>query len=60
MTISNDIFFEACECNDEGSKDKTCDEEGRCSCSANVAGDKCSECSEGYSSFPQCLGKRKL
>ena len=51
-------LFEACECNDEGSKDKTCDKDGMCTCSANVDGDKCSGCSDGYYSFPECLGMK--
>ena len=50
----------ACECNDEGSKDKTCDKDGRCTCIDHVDGDKCSTCSEGYYSFPQCQGKNLL
>ena len=47
------------ECNKEGSKDKTCDKEGKCTCNDHVDGDKCATCSEGFYSFPQCLGKRK-
>ena len=47
----------ACECNDEGSKDQTCDKEGKCTCNDHVDGDKCSTCNEGYYKFPECLGK---
>ena len=57
ITTQNDMFFEACECNDEGSKDKTCDKEGKCTCNDHVDGDKCSTCNEGYYKFPECLGK---
>ena len=48
----------ACECNGEGSKDKTCDAEGICSCNDNVTGDKCSACSLGYYAFPNCDSKK--
>ena len=49
-----------CECINEGSKDQTCDKEGKCSCIDHVDGDKCSVCSEGFYKFPQCQGKRKV
>ena len=48
----------SCECNEQGSKGKTCDTQGKCTCDNNVTGDKCSFCSEGHYSFPQCLGKK--
>ena len=60
ITTQNDMFFEACECNDEGSKDKTCDKDGMCTCIANVDGVKCSACSDGFYSFPKCLGKKNM
>ena len=34
-----------------------CDNDGKCTCNDNVTGDKCSSCSEGHYSFPQCVGE---
>ena len=50
----------ACECDVEGSKDKTCDGEGKCTCIENVTGDKCSSCVEGHFMFPKCDGEREI
>ena len=48
----------ACECNGEGSKDQTCNAEGKCTCNDNVTGDKCDSCIEGHYMFPKCEGEK--
>ena len=49
--------FPACNCNEEGSRDVTCDDDtGKCTCKANVIGDKCDFCSPGNFGFPACQG----
>ena len=52
------IFFSECNCNLEGSKDKTCSQkECKCDCNENVQGEKCTECKPGHSNFPKCDGE---
>ena len=47
---------DACVCNGEGSLTEQCDEEGKCSCKANIIGDKCDTCQDEFHSFPLCQG----
>ena len=49
--------FLACNCNEEGSSGITCDDNGVCSCNANIINDKCDACDAGYFDFPTCEGK---
>ena len=51
------IFCSECECNEDGSVDERCDDEGKCSCKSNVIGDKCSECQPDHYDYPRCEGK---
>ena len=43
-----------CNCAANGSKDKKCDENGKCTCKNNFAGDKCTECAFAHYNFPDC------
>ena len=56
------IIFQnlACNCNTQGSNNgNTCDNNGVCSCKANVVNDKCDACAPGYGNFPACdIGKK--
>ena len=58
VKITSVIYcFPACNCNEEGSRDVTCDDDtGKCTCKANVIGDKCDFCSPGNFGFPACQG----
>ena len=57
-----DMFFLsinllACDCNEEGSEDLTCDAvTGKCHCKCDVEGDKCDGCTDGHKLFPDCHG----
>ena len=51
---SQTCFFLDCMCNPEGSVGNSCDQNGKCSCNANVVGDKCDQCAAGFSEFPNC------
>ena len=53
------IFCSECECNEDGSVDERCDDEGKCSCKSNVIGDKCSKCQSDHYDYPRCEGKEK-
>lgn len=47
----------ACDCNEEGSEDLTCDAvTGKCHCKCDVEGDKCDGCTDGHKLFPDCHG----
>ena len=48
-----------CFCNEQGSNDITCDDNGICSCRVNFTNDKCDTCAAGYFDFPTCEGKYK-
>ena len=48
--------FSACNCNVEGSNGITCDDNGICSCKANIINDKCDACASGFFDFPACPG----
>ena len=48
--------FSACNCNVEGSNGITCDDDGICSCKANIINDKCDACAPGFFDFPVCPG----
>ena len=48
----------ACNCNGDGSNGITCNDNGRCSCKANIINDKCNVCDAGYFNFPTCKGKQ--
>ena len=50
--------FLACNCTEEGSNSTTCDDNGVCSCKANIINDKCDVCDNGYFNFPTCEGKQ--
>ena len=47
----------ACVCNVEGSLTEKCDKDGKCSCKANIIGEKCDTCKDEFHSFPLCEGK---
>ena len=48
------LSITACECNEEGSTDISCNEDGKCSCKPNINGEKCDACKDGHSDFPNC------
>ena len=48
------LLLSDCMCNADGSVDNSCDENGKCSCNANVAGEKCDQCAAGVVEFPSC------
>ena len=51
-------MFTDCDCNQEGSKGDTCDNEnGQCSCELNISGKKCDQCVDGLYGFPKCQGR---
>ena len=50
--------FSACNCNVEGSTGIICDDNGVCSCNANIINDKCDACAPGFFNFPTCPGKQ--
>ena len=43
-----------CNCNEQGSKNATCNEDGICDCKSYIGGDKCDACETGYYGFPEC------
>ena len=45
--------FLACDCNVEGSESTQCDDDGKCTCKANIVGDKCDQSEPGYFGFPE-------
>ena len=47
-------FCSDCECNEEGSMDSTCNGDGQCTCKANIQGEICDNCTDGYFDFPNC------
>lgn len=40
--------------------DPTCDNDGKCNCKCDVAGNKCDVCEVGHQGFPDCHGKMRL
>ena len=53
----NNQSFLACNCNEQGSEDLTCDAvTGKCHCKCDVEGDKCDGCTDGHKLFPDCHG----
>ena len=51
-------WFSACECNEDGSHDITCDDDtGVCNCRDNITNDKCDQCTSGFFGFPTCEGR---
>ncbi|XP_066935737.1 laminin subunit gamma-1-like [Clytia hemisphaerica] len=40
-----------CNCNQDGSRSASCNNDGRCSCKPGVTGDKCDRCISGYYGF---------
>ena len=50
--------FSGCNCQNEGSKNLTCDKRyGKCVCKPNIIGDKCDKCIDGFFGFPNCQSK---
>jgi len=49
-----------CLCNVEGSLTELCDEDAKCSCKANIIGEKCDACQDDFYSFPLCQGLCQL
>ena len=49
-------MFLDCDCNIFGSEEKSCDDNGKCTCKKNVDGPKCKECKKDYYGFPECKG----
>ena len=59
VNLQHSYFFcSECECNEDGSVDERCDDEGKCSCKPNVIGDKCENCEENHfrNQSGQCEG----
>ena len=48
------VLISACDCNIYGSNVTTCDNNGICSCKANIMNDKCDACDSGFHNFPIC------
>ena len=48
------IFFTACVCDQNGSDDKYCNDDGLCTCKENYAGDRCDNCEIGSLGYPNC------
>ena len=48
-----------CDCETKGTVDNkdTCDHNLVCTCQDNIQGEKCDDCSPGYSNFPSCTGR---
>ena len=46
----------ACNCNEFGANDSSCNNNGTCACKDNYGGDKCDYCKEGFFGFPNCQG----
>ena len=44
----------ACVCHYEGATSTLCNDNGKCSCKANIIGNKCTDCKSGYFKFPDC------
>ena len=42
------MYFAACDCNEYGSKGRTCGTDGQCNCKRGFDGLKCNECASGY------------
>ena len=47
-------FFAACVCDQNGSEDKYCNDDGLCTCKENYAGDRCDNCEIGSLGYPNC------
>ena len=57
MNVSQFQNIIACDCDEDGSRDVSCDDDtGKCSCKASIIGDKCNFCTQGYYGFPHCTG----
>ena len=48
------FFFTACVCDQNGSEDKYCNDDGLCTCKENYAGDRCDNCEIGSLGYPNC------
>ena len=48
------FFFTACVCDQNGSDDKYCNDDGLCTCKENYAGDRCDNCEIGSLGYPNC------
>ena len=46
----------ACNCNEFGAMDSSCNNNGICACMDNYGGHKCDSCIEGFFGFPNCQG----
>ena len=42
------IIFLACNCDEQGSVNLECNDQGECQCKRNVVGNKCDQCKAGY------------
>ena len=51
------ISLDDCNCNKAGSQKISCDKDGKCKCKTNINGDKCDECGDGLTGFPDCQSK---
>ena len=46
-----------CDCHDNGSDFKICDEIGQCACKWGYIGKLCNQCDKKYYGFPNCKGR---
>ena len=54
------ILFLACDCNDQGAANMSCNSDGICACKENITGNKCDECILGHFPFPDCNRQGKI
>ena len=48
-------IISACGCHYAGATSTTCNDNGVCSCKANIIDAKCTVCKSGYYGFPDCI-----
>ena len=59
--MTQNFFFKDCGCDQEGSHSLDCEQDtGKCFCKANIVGDNCDQCSEGYFNHPHCQGIARI
>ena len=48
------IYYTECNCHPIGAASNDCETHYGCLCNPNFGGDQCSQCADGYFSFPYC------